>query len=141
MALSEQIATHRKTLKISGSEAARRAGVHRLTWRAWEKGEADPEEHNWPRIEQVLGWAPGDVARIRNEGKAPTRQATFEARVAAEQARLVNASMEDLLRARAFILEVRGQQEADRFLRDALQLQHDAQEQQDHQRRQTGHGA
>lgn len=71
MTLGEQIATRRKALGISGSEAARRAGVHRLTWRAWEQNTSEPEDYNHDRIEKVLGWAPGSVVDAR-AGKQPT---------------------------------------------------------------------
>ncbi|MEO6086062.1 MAG: helix-turn-helix transcriptional regulator [Umezawaea sp.] len=131
MALSQQIAKHRKALKISGSEAARRAGVHRLTWSAWEKGSADPEEHNYARIEETLCWTPGDVVRVR-QGQAPTviRGDVNAGEINEARAVLLAATPEE------FVARFRGAEEvylqggdragADRWLRNALTAREEA---------------
>jgi transcriptional regulator with XRE-family HTH domain len=53
----------REQLRVSVAEAARRAGVPRSTWIAWEK-DIVPKQVNHARIEDVLEWQTGSVAAI-----------------------------------------------------------------------------
>jgi transcriptional regulator with XRE-family HTH domain len=69
--LQDWIKTRRTSLGLSQVAAAsacitpaRRKGVHRQTWRAWEQGEAVPEEFNFVGIEAALRWTAGSVAAI-----------------------------------------------------------------------------
>lgn len=74
--LSDWIKTRRLDLGLSQAAAARACrtptrveGVHRQTWRAWERGEATPEEFNFVGIEAALKWKPGSVKAILGGGK------------------------------------------------------------------------
>lgn len=60
----------RMQLGLSQHKAARRAGVSRTTWRAWENDERAPEAFNHARIEQFCGWQPGSVEAVL-EGRRP----------------------------------------------------------------------
>lgn len=62
LTLGKQMSSWRHELGVSASAAARSAGVHRLTWRAWEHDEAVPETYNHVRIERTLRWRAGSVA-------------------------------------------------------------------------------
>lgn len=45
------------------------AGVHRVTWTAWEQDEATPAYSNYRGLEDVLHWAPGSVDAIYKGGE------------------------------------------------------------------------
>jgi hypothetical protein len=68
----------RVTLGLSVTRAARRAGIHRVTWASIEQGLRDTQEHNYGPVEQALGWAEGSIERILAggqpalEGEVPT---------------------------------------------------------------------
>lgn len=66
--LGETIRDRREALGWTMSAAARSAGVHRLTWRAWEVGKSMPEPHNYMRIERALMWAPNTVKAVLRGG-------------------------------------------------------------------------
>lgn len=65
--------------QLSQAVAARDAGVHRQTWRAWERNDWVPEEYNHVGIERALRWQPGSVAAIL-AGGGPTPDEDVEAR-------------------------------------------------------------
>lgn len=71
-ALHEHLAERRQQLRISQTEAARRAGIKsRMTWWEWEKGRRLPYDYNHAGIEDAMAWEPGSVRAIQ-EGQMPT---------------------------------------------------------------------
>jgi transcriptional regulator with XRE-family HTH domain len=58
---SDELTARRQELGISQSAAARQAGVSRGAWRAWESGEAIPQDFNYVRIETVMQWEAGSA--------------------------------------------------------------------------------
>jgi transcriptional regulator with XRE-family HTH domain len=80
LTLGGRIEHRRKQLGLSQAAAARRVGVSRTTWRAWEKDGWEPEGFNHARIEEFCDWEPGSVAAVL-DGRAPTplREATVTA--------------------------------------------------------------
>lgn len=58
------IGPRRKALRLSMQKAADIAGVHRLTWSAWEKGKARPEEYNYAGIDAALQLQPGTIGDV-----------------------------------------------------------------------------
>lgn len=137
--LADEMDDRRVQLGLTWRQVASLGLISYETLRAARKGKGDIASLTRAAIEKGLRWAPGSVSAVL-DGGVPTLAVeipaqAYEAAVAAEQARLVNATMGELLKTRQFILELRGVDDADRFLRDALQLQRDAQE-----RQARGHG-
>lgn len=58
------IASRRKALRLSMQKAADIAGVHRLTWSAWENGRARPESYNHAGIDAALRLPSGTTAGV-----------------------------------------------------------------------------
>lgn len=71
MSLHEHVVARRTELRISQSEAARRAGVGRMSWWEWEKGRRQPYDYNFSGIETALEWDAGSVRAIL-AGREPT---------------------------------------------------------------------
>lgn len=71
MSLGARIAEYRRHLGLSQAEAARRAGVTRNTWRAWETDAKTPDDRNHKLIEDFCEWEPGSVADVLDR-RAPT---------------------------------------------------------------------
>lgn len=69
--LGGRIERRRKHLGLSVAEAARRAGVTRTTWHAWEKDTSIPDDRNHRLIEDFCEWEPGSVVAVL-EGRAST---------------------------------------------------------------------
>jgi transcriptional regulator with XRE-family HTH domain len=74
----EKLTARRKQLSLSQSAAARKAGVDRMTWRAWELDKSTPQDYNDVRIEHTMKWAPGSVRAMLRGGdptyiEAPSR--------------------------------------------------------------------
>lgn len=69
--LSDHIKARRKQLGISQSAAARKAGVHRQTWLAWEAGKSAPEEYNYFKIDHAMDWVKGRGVDSIMSGKDP----------------------------------------------------------------------
>lgn len=133
MTLGQQIAHDRKALRMSQSEAARRAAVHRLTWRAWEQDESAPGEHNYVTIEDTLGWARGSVEVVRRGGvrKVRERPAAESTREADDRniTRLITATSAELVRIFREEVEARDdmtRQRADQWLVRVLDMRADA---------------
>lgn len=61
-ALVGLIGPRRKALGLSMQKAAELAGVHRLTWRTWEQGAAQPADYNLSAIDKALRLQPGTAA-------------------------------------------------------------------------------
>lgn len=68
----EWLTARRKALGLSQSGAARKAGVSRLTWIAWETCKSTPMDYNYVRIEHAMRWGTGDVERAIRQGVKPT---------------------------------------------------------------------
>lgn len=124
MTLGQQIATRRKDQRLSVSEAARRAGVHRLTWTAWESGKAAPVEHRYAAIESTLSWARGSVESIQNGGepKEAAPVVTGRPSVDAGLARVLEADHRELVLMFRVVESERGRSTAEDWLVDALDL-------------------
>lgn len=76
--LAGEIRRRRRALGLSMNLAAKLAGVHRLTWRAWEQGLARPEDYNYTRIENALGWEAGSVEVVLAGGQPTVPQVIRE---------------------------------------------------------------
>jgi transcriptional regulator with XRE-family HTH domain len=109
--LSGEIQRCRGELGLSMSAAARAAGVHRLTWRAWEKGESTPEDYNYANIERALQWAPNTVAALI-EGRRP---ATNPVGSSGAVAKILAATEGELDELQQVFAKYRGEEEGDRF--------------------------
>ena len=76
--LAKEVASRRRELSLSTSEAARRAGNNRATWAAVEAGRT-PHDFTRAGIERALGWAAGSVDVVLHGGSpavaTPARQA------------------------------------------------------------------
>lgn len=73
LTLGGRIEHHRKQAGLSVAEAARRAGVNRKTWQAWERGDRIPDDRNHRIIEDFCEWEPGSVAAVL-DGRLPVRR-------------------------------------------------------------------
>lgn len=75
LTLGGHIRARRTQLGLSQVEAARRAGVTRATWCAWESDDparsAVPDDRNHRLIEEFCDWEPGSVVAVL-DGGAPT---------------------------------------------------------------------
>lgn len=67
----EELTVRRKQTGLSQSAAARKAGVARGTWRAWEKGESEPFDYNYANIEHAMGWQAGSVELAISKHRKP----------------------------------------------------------------------
>lgn len=67
--LGRLVKDRRVAQQLSASEAARRAGVSRMTWTRLERGAVDMYDHTHPKIEGALGWAPGSIAAVLSGGE------------------------------------------------------------------------
>lgn len=70
--LAAAVKDARLTLGWSKEEAARRAGISSITWKKVEDGKP-VQEHKLKLMADVLGWASGEVFRIKGGAVAPTR--------------------------------------------------------------------
>lgn len=69
--LGQHVARRRKDLRLSIENAAKRAKVHRLTWRSIEAGEdRERRDTTFPGVEDALEWERGSIDRIMR-GQAP----------------------------------------------------------------------
>lgn len=67
--LGELVNRRRTSLGLSLSEAARRAGVMRVTWTGIEQRATDAEDYTLTKVEQVLEWEPGSVQAVLAGGE------------------------------------------------------------------------
>jgi hypothetical protein len=67
--LAQWLTEQRTHLRISKAEAARRAGVGRMTWWEWEMGRRVPYDSNFGGIEGAMEWPRGSVQEIIAGGK------------------------------------------------------------------------
>jgi transcriptional regulator with XRE-family HTH domain len=116
--LPQEMADRRKELGLSMSEAARIAGVHRLTWRSWEKASSRPEDFNHVNIERTLQWEPGSVASKLRGGAVVERRPTIED----DRLAVLTASRDDLVKTARMIEEANGSRAAEQFLRSVYAM-------------------
>jgi hypothetical protein len=62
--LGRLVRLRRRFLRLSLSEAARRAGVNRATWTGVEQRATDAEDYTYAGVEAALEWKPGSVAAV-----------------------------------------------------------------------------
>lgn len=128
MALGDYIRTRRKQLRLSVSEAARRAGVHRVTWNSWESGKSEPGDYNHAAIEAVLQWQDGGMDRLKRgevpELLKPSESSAEPAQAGNPFALILDASLEELFAmTRTMQADQRyGALGAEKWLADALEL-------------------
>lgn len=67
--LADWLREGRQRQRLSRTEAARRVGVSRQTWHAWETGVSTPQDQHYVGIEDVLRWAVGSVAEVLSGGE------------------------------------------------------------------------
>lgn len=117
------IQQRRAELGLSMSAAARLAEVHRLTWRAWEKGDSTPEDYNYVKIEKAMEWQPGSVAALIQGRPPETRRALPD-----PIAQIVMASEEELDGYQRLFAKWRGPEEGERFRAwaDGVRMGHSA---------------
>jgi transcriptional regulator with XRE-family HTH domain len=88
----EMLIAQRQQLGLSQSAAARKAGVDRMTWRAWEEGRSRPQDYNYVKIEYALELDPGgtqamltgDLPVVRSQ--VPARRTEADLRDETERA-------------------------------------------------------
>jgi transcriptional regulator with XRE-family HTH domain len=115
------IGPRRKAMRLSMQRAADTAGVHRLTWSAWEKGRAVPEEYNHAGIEAALQLPAGAVAAVIAGAPIDVPQHQPPAgKVREGRPGIENASPEQLVQMRQVVEDVMGPAAADEFLRKAI---------------------
>lgn len=70
-ALPRSLERRRMELRLSKSEAARRAGVSRMAYWEWERGRRVPYDTNYAGIEDAMQWEPGSVEDLLRNGADP----------------------------------------------------------------------
>lgn len=68
--LPGRLRERRTALRISKAEAARRAGVGRMTWWEWEEGRRRPYDSNYAGIEDAMQWPAGTVQSLVATGRS-----------------------------------------------------------------------
>lgn len=124
------VGPRRKALRLSIQQAAQQAGVHRLTWSAWEKGKAQPEEYNYAGIDTALQLQSGTIADVAAGRPFNVAGPKPPPRTRQEQARSVvlNATRDDLVRMANAYAEVFGEAEGEAFLLRAAEIRAEAAE-------------
>lgn len=70
LSLGGRIKARRLQLGLSVAEAARRAGVDRKTWSAWEKDASIPDDRNHRLIDEFCEWGAGSAQAVL-DGRPP----------------------------------------------------------------------
>jgi transcriptional regulator with XRE-family HTH domain len=82
--LPRRLTERRTALRLTKTEAARRAGVGRMTWWAWEEGRRRPYDANYVGIEDAMEWPSGTVQSLADSG-AMNNESTAVESVAVSQ--------------------------------------------------------
>jgi transcriptional regulator with XRE-family HTH domain len=127
-ALVGLIGPRRKALRLSMQKAAELAGVHRLTWRTWEHGDARPQEFNLAGIDKALQLQPGTAAAAMagRPFMVPQPVPPGPARRTKAEGIIVNASRKEIMRLADAYAEALGDQAAEAFLLRATEIRRDA---------------
>src|SRR5579875_2983371 len=70
-ALADYLQRRRRELELRQAEAARRAGVRRMTWYEWEAGRRLPQDASYRGLDDAMQWRRGHGIEEILAGREP----------------------------------------------------------------------